>query len=161
MSKHEIKESSLVALYEPQAEPNAHRAPAEYPGGEAQIKSGRRPSVLEVVNNLRPVLAIGATTLSGRIRHNERTFNHWLLTEHLMQRQNGEIISLAITLANAKPLKPWCIYWKSTESVLLSELIGEFGGENREIAAEGITQDEDLWPRFALKWQPAVAKPKS
>ncbi len=51
------------------------------------------------------------------------------------------------------------IYLKEVRKIeCLSQLIDQFGGPDREIAALGIEADEDAWPRFAVRSPPGPAR---
>lgn len=157
----EFRESSLLPLYQPQEEPTAHRAAAKKPGEAAIIKDGRRPSLMPVVNNLRNLLDDWRNNFyPGASDTTRELFYHWFLTDHLMEKADGELYQFGYYFCQREAIETYAFLMEVAQKRSLSELIGEYGDDRLAIAAEGIHPDEDLWPRYAFRMATGSGKTK-
>jgi len=154
-----IKATALEPLFAAWEEPNKHRVRAESGEGAVERK-GRRPSGLTIAHNLRAALKewrdnfyFGASDTSRHL------LNHWFGRAHDRSVQGGaqdfryyfcqrEAIETLIYLKEVRKLE------------YLSQLVAEFGGVQAELAALGVTEDEDAWSRYAFKMATGSGKTK-
>lgn len=161
MTKRTINEMSLMPLYLPQEEPTAHRAAAKKAGGEAIIKDGRRPSLMPIVNNLRNLLDDWRNNFyPGASDTTRELFYHWFLTDHLMQKANGDLYQFGYYFCQREAIETYVYLMEVAQTRTLSGLLGEYGDEQMAMAAEGIQPEEDLWPRYAFRMATGSGKTK-
>jgi len=146
---------ALEPLFAAWEEPNKHRVRADSGDGAAE-RNGRRPSGIIIAQNLRIMVKewrdncyFGA---SGTTRH---LLNHWFGRGH-----NAEGGEFRYYFCQREAIET-IIYLKEVLKVeSLSRLIAEFGGHFAEMAALGITDEEDAWTRYACKMATGSGKTK-
>lgn len=153
--------AALEPLFAPAEEPNAHRVRSEKEGAPATIVRGRRRSPIAIAQNLRRDVRIwrenGYAGASETTRH---LLAHWFERSHLQQTPAGETFEFRYYFCQREAVETF-IYLKEVRQLeRLSQLIAEYGGDGAEIAALGITEDEDLWTRYAFKLATGTGKTK-
>lgn len=150
---------ALAPLFAAWEEPNKHRVRAE--SGEGAIeRNGRRPSGITMANALRAMVKewrdnyyFGASDTTRYL------LNHWFGRAHDRSAQGGpadfhyyfcqrEAIETLIYLKEFRKLE------------CLSQLVAEFGGVQADLAALGITDEENAWSRYAFKMATGSGKTK-
>ena len=157
-----INATALEPLYEPWAEPTAHRVRAQAEGSGSTIVQGRRPSPIAIAQNLRrdvrswrEMAYVGA---SDTTRH---LLTHWFERSHVSINPATQVEQeFRYYFCQREALETF-IYLKEIRGIdRLSQLFAEYGGADAEIAALGITNEEDLWTRFAVKLATGAGKTK-
>ncbi|MBI4667473.1 MAG: DEAD/DEAH box helicase family protein [Nitrospinae bacterium] len=161
MSEIIINKSALAPLYKSWEEPNAHRVRSKDKDAPAEIAKGRRPSSIVIAHNLRAMIKEwrenGYFGASDTTRH---LLNHWFGRSHIRSTPAGEEFEFRYYFCQREAIET-LIYLKEVRKLeYLSQLYDEFGGENREIAALGITEEEDAWSRYAFKLATGSGKTK-
>lgn len=153
----EINTAALGPLFPAWEEPNKHRVRADRGDGSVE-RPGRRPSGITIAQNLRAQVKewrdnfyFGA---SDTTRH---LLNHWFGRAHAVGSDAHEFRYYFCQREAIETL----IYVKEVRKLeCLSQLTAEFGGPTAETAALGITEDEDLWSRYAFKMATGSGKTK-
>lgn len=161
MPKSEINLTALEPLYAPCEEPNRYR---DRPGQNDQpaiIKAGRRPSTIAIVNNLRHALDewrrsdyVGASDTTREL------LNYWFQSDHIFRNGEGEAQQFSYYFCQREAVETFIYLVEVRGLRTLSEFTAEFGGDYAELAAEGITPEEDLWPRYAFRMATGSGKTK-
>jgi type III restriction enzyme len=132
-----VNTAALEPLFLPHEEPSAHRVRAKVKGNPADIVKGRRPSGITIAQNLR-----------GAVREWRNAF------------YAGEEFEFRYYFCQREALET-LIYLKEVRGLhVLSQITAEFGGADREVAALGITEEEDSWSRYAFKLATGSGKTK-
>lgn len=155
---------AMSPLFDPQDEPNRHRARSSAAGdGGSKIVNRRRPSPLPIVNNLRAAMRSWRESSYSGV--SETTFEllvHWFHNEHRMTGPDGEFTFNYF----------WCqreavetfIYLREVRGIhTVTDLIGEFGlgdEDSRLVEALGVEPSENRWPRYAMKLATGAGKTK-
>lgn len=156
-----INRAALIPLYRSWEEPNAHRVRSKVKDAPADIVNRRRPSPITIAHNLRATVKEwrenGYFGASDTTRH---LLNHWFGRSHIRIAPAGEEFEFRYYFCQREAIEA-LIYLKEVRKLeFLSQLYAEFGGENREIAALGITEEEDAWSRYAFKLATGSGKTK-
>lgn len=161
MTDQTINIAALEPLYSPWEEPNQHRLKAETPGGASRVAKGRRPSGINIANNLRYALnEWRANDYVGASATSRELLIHWFERDHRLPDQTGELREFRYWFCQREAVES-LIYLMEVRAIrTLSEVTAEFGGENAEHAATGITPEEDIWPRFAFRVATGAGKTK-
>ena len=154
-------QSALEPLFEPWEEPRSHRVRNPESGKPALIIPHRRPSPIAIVQNLRAEIRqwregfyIGASETTFRL------LKHWFERPHRMTTPSGDEYEFRYYYCQREAIET-LIYLKEVRRIdCLSQLVADFGGADREIAALGITEDENLWTRYAFKLATGAGKTK-
>ncbi|HRS75168.1 MAG TPA: DEAD/DEAH box helicase family protein, partial [Anaerolineaceae bacterium] len=161
MADNHINIAALERLYKPWEEPNQHRTRAEKVGEPAVIQKGRAPSKITIVNNLRHELDQWRShDYPGASDTTRELLNHWFLRDHLLTNGEGVPQEFRYYFCQREAIEAFIYLMEVRRLRTLSALVAEFGGENAEIAALGITETEDLWPRFAFRVATGAGKTK-
>lgn len=161
MADNHINFAALEPLYKPWEEPNQHRTRAEKVGDPAVIQKGRAPSKITIVNNLRHELDQWRShDYPGTSDTTRELLNHWFLRDHLLTNGEGVPQEFRYYFCQREAIEAFIYLMEVRRLRTLSALVAEFGGENAEIAALGITETEDLWPRFAFRVATGAGKTK-
>jgi type III restriction enzyme len=145
-----IHADALEPLFASWEEPNRHRV-RRTAGEGAEARKGRRPSSIIIAQNLRGAVKewhdnfyFGA---SDTTRH---LLEHWFGGAH-DRREFGGPEEFRYYFCQREAIET-LIYLKEVRRLdRLSEVVGAFGGAEAELAALGITEDEDAWGRYAFK----------
>jgi type III restriction enzyme len=161
MSEIIINKSALAPLYKSWEEPNAHRVRSKVKDAPAEIAKGRRSSPIVIAHNLRSAVREwrenGYFGASDTTRH---LLSHWFGRSHIRTTPAGDEFEFRYYFCQREAIET-LIYLKEVRKLeFLSQLYAEFGGENREIAALGITEEEDAWSRYAFKLATGAGKTK-
>ena len=156
-----INPAALEPLFLPWEEPNAHRVRVGRAGGPAKVVKGRRSSPIVIANNLRSAVRewrdafyVGASDTTRQL------LNHWFERPHRMQTSTGEDYEFRYYFCQREAIET-LIYLKEVRRIdYLSQIVAEFGGPDAEIAALGITEEEDAWSRYAFKLATGAGKTK-
>jgi len=154
--------AALEPLYSPWEEPNQHRLRAETPDGTARVAKGRRPSRIQIANNLRYVLnEWRASDYPGTSDTTRELLIHWFERDHrLPDKHTGEMREFRYWFCQREAIEAFIYLMEVCEKRKLSEYTAEFGGPDAEHAAYGITPEEDIWPRFAFRVATGAGKTK-
>ncbi|MGA8185452.1 MAG: DEAD/DEAH box helicase family protein [Terriglobia bacterium] len=156
-----LKPGALEPLFEPWEEPNLHRVKNPIPGAPALVRKKRRPSPITVVQNLRgevrqwrEAFYVGASDTTREL------LGHWFDRPHRMTTPSGDEFAFRYYFCQREAIET-LIYLKEVRRIeTLSQIINEFGGREAEIAALGITEEEDAWSRYAFKIATGAGKTK-
>lgn len=161
MPEDSVNVAALEPLFAPWEEPNRHRTRAERPDEPAVVQKGRRPSSIAIANNLRPALDewrrneyVGASDTSREL------LNYWFLSDHRLVNGSGEPQEFHYYFCQREALEAFIYLLEVRNLCTLSEFTAEFGGANADLAAQGITPEEDLWPRYAFRVATGAGKTK-
>jgi len=156
-----INPSALEPLFLPWEEPNAHRVRAEKDGDPAKRVQGRRPSKIVIAHNLRGTVREWRETFYvGASDTTRQLLDHWFNRSHPQKTPAGEEFEFRYYFCQREAIET-LIYLKEVRRLeCLSQVLAEFGGPDRELAALGITEDEDAWGRYAFKLATGAGKTK-
>jgi type III restriction enzyme len=154
-----IKASALEPLFAAWEEPNKHRVRAE--SGEGAVeRAGRRASGLAIAHNLRGAVKewrdnyyFGASDTTRYL------LNHWFGRAH-DQSSSGGPADFRYYFCQREAIET-LIYLKEFRRLeCQSQVVNEFGGVQAELAALGVTEEEDAWSRYAFKMATGSGKTK-
>lgn len=156
-----IKADALEPLFEPWDEPTCHRIKNPTPGAPALIHKKRRPSPIILVQNLRSEVRqwregfyVGASDTTREL------LGHWFKRPHRMTGPTGDEFEFRYYFCQREAIET-LIYLKEVRRIeKLSQLIDQFGGQHAEIAALGITDEEETWLRYGFKIATGAGKTK-
>lgn len=153
-----INPVALEPLFGPADVPNRHRVKAKAAGAAAEIKLGRRPSSLPIVQNLRRELSDWRDNeYPGASDTSRELLFHWFRSRHYRGEAQAPFQYYFCQRESIEAL----IYLYEVRGVRsLAGLIGEFEGADRERAALGVNPDEDRWARYAFKVATGAGKTK-
>jgi type III restriction enzyme len=156
-----INPAALEPLFAPHEEPNFHRVRAEKAGEPAKAVKGRRPSSIAVANTLRSFIkAWRESDYAGASDTTRELLFHWFERDHVIETYTGERIPFRYYFCQREAIESLIYLWEVRGIRSLSNIISEFGGEDRETAALGINPDEDRWARYAFKLATGTGKTK-
>ena len=156
-----INLEALEPLYEPWEEPNAHRIKVKEPGFQAKIERGRRPSRLDIVQNLRYEVREWRESFYATSSETTKTLlNYWFESSHRKKSDSGEDYPFRYYFLQREAIETMIYLLEVRQIKCLSQLIHEFGGMNREIDALGVAPEEDEWARYAFKLATGTGKTK-
>lgn len=160
MPQDSINIAALEPLFAPWEEPNFHRARASGTS-ETCINKGRRPSNIAIANQLRHALnEWRLSDYAGASDTTRELLLYWFERDHLIQSPNGETIEFHYYFCQREAVEAFIYLLEVRGLTTLSAVTGEFGGSNAELAAQGITPEEDLWPRYAFRVATGAGKTK-
>ncbi|MGH8593839.1 MAG: DEAD/DEAH box helicase [Gammaproteobacteria bacterium] len=153
--------TALEPLFAPWDEPAAHRVRAEREGEPAKIVKNRRPSPIVIAQHLRGAVRDWREAFYGGASDTTRQLlSHWFERPHRMTTPAGEEFEFRYYFCQREAMETF-IYLKEVRGLrCLSQIVAEFGGTDAEIAALGITEDEDAWTRQAFKVATGAGKTK-
>ncbi len=156
-----INLQALEPLFAPWEEPNSHRVRADSPGEAAKVVKGRRASPIVIANNLRSAVREWRETFYMGVSDTTRQLlSHWFERPHRVKTADGEEFEFRYYFCQREAIET-LIYLKESRRIdCLSQIVNEFGGEGAEIAALGITEEEDEWSRYAFKLATGTGKTK-
>ncbi len=158
---YRINPSILEPLFETWQEPNAHRVRAARTGDPAIRVQGRRPSPIPIVQNLRAAVRDWREVFyAGASDTTIQLLNHWFNRSHRKTTPTGESFEFKYYFCQREAIET-AIYLKEVRRIdYLSQLVAEFQGADAAVAALGITEEEDLWTRYAFKMATGSGKTK-
>jgi type III restriction enzyme len=151
-----VRSEALEPLFAAWEEPNRHRVRARDREG-AEIRDGRRPSPVIIAQNLRAELKqwrdnfyFGASDTSRHL------LNHWFGRAHA----DNQGVEFRYYFCQREAVET-LIYVKEVRKLeRLSQVVEAFGGPHAEVAALGMTEDEDAWSRYCFKMATGSGKTK-
>lgn len=154
-----IKPEALEPLFAAWEEPEKHRV-KRADGEGAEVRKGRRPSSITIAQNLRAAVREWRDNFYfGASETTRYLLNHWFGRAH-DRRESGGAEEFRYYFCQREAIETF-IYLKEVRQLeRLSQVVAEFGGANAEIAALGITEDEDAWSRYAFKMATGSGKTK-
>lgn len=154
-----IKPEALEPLFAAWEEPEQHRV-KRADGEGATVRKGRRPSSITIAQNLRAAVREWRDNFYfGASETTRYLLNHWFGRAH-DRREFGGPEEFRYYFCQREAMETF-IYLKEVRQLeRLSQVVAEFGGANAEIAALGITEDEDAWSRYAFKMATGSGKTK-
>lgn len=155
-----LRTEALEPLYEPWEEPNKHRVKGER-GGPAVVKDKRRPSPMDIVQNLRAEVRLWRESFYvGASDTSRQLLQHWFERPHRRQTPSGDEYAFQYYFCQREAIET-LIFLKEVRGIdRLSQLIDGFGGANKTVAALGVKDDEDAWTRYAFKLATGAGKTK-
>jgi len=154
-----INHDALSPLFAAWEEPNRHRVRATK-GEGAEVRQGRRPSALVIAQNLRAAVKewreLGYYSASDTTRH---LLDHWFGRAH-DRREHGGPESFRYYFCQREAIETFIFLKEVRRAERLSQVVAEFGGAGAEVAALGITEEEDAWSRYAFKMATGSGKTK-
>ncbi len=156
-----INPAALEPLFGPSDTPAQHRVRSKTKGAPAEVRNGRRPSPITIAQNLRRHVAEwreaqygGASDTTIELLH------HWFHRDHEITTSAGEVIPFAYYFCQREAIETLIYLYEVRGIQALSALTAHFGGPDAEIAALGISPDEDLWSKYAFKIATGAGKTK-
>jgi len=161
MSTPIINPAALEPLFAPHEEPNFHRVRAEKQGEPAKVEKGRRPSSITIANNLRSfVKNWREADYTGASDTTRELLFHWFEQDHMVEMADGDRIPFRYYFCQREAIESLIYLWEVRGIRSLSNIISEFGGDDRETAALGVHPEEDRWARYAFKLATGTGKTK-
>jgi len=161
MPEDSINLAALEPLFAPWEEPNRHRTRAVRPNEPAVVQKGRRPSSIAIANSLRHALDQWRSNDYASASDTTRELlTHWFCHDHQMTNSSGEPQEFHYYFCQREALEAFIYLLEVRNLRTLSEFTAEFGGADAELAAQGITPEEDLWPRYAFRVATGAGKTK-
>jgi type III restriction enzyme len=156
-----VNPAALEPLYLPWEEPAKHRIRADKPGESAKIVNGRRPSPIAIAHNLRWAVKEWRESFYGGASDTTRELlNHWFNRSHRARTPAGEEFEFHYYFCQREAIET-LIYLKEVRGLTcLSQIVAEFGGSAADIQSLGITDEEDMWSRYAFKVATGAGKTK-
>jgi type III restriction enzyme len=145
-----IKAEVLEPLFAAWQEPDRHRV-KRADGEGAEVRKSRRPSGITIAQHLRAAVKEWRDNFYfGASETTRNLLNHWFGRAH-DRREFGGPEEFRYYFCQREAIET-LIYLKEVRQLdRLSQVVAEFGGANAEIAALGITEEEDAWSRYAFK----------
>ncbi len=156
--------AALEPLYKPWEEPTHHRVRATTPDQKAQTVKGRRPSKIEIAQNLRS--AVREWRENGYFGASDTTrtlLAHWFERPHRATSPSGEDFEFRYYFCQREAIETFIYLKEVRELHCLSQVTAAFGSANEDTAmiqALGITEEEDAWSRYAFKLATGAGKTK-
>ena len=156
-----LNPSALEPLFAPWEEPHSHRIRAEREGEPAKTIKGRRPSPIVISQNIRgEVREWRAAFYAGASDTTRYLLDYWFNRSHRRTTPAGEDFEFRYYFCQREAIET-LVYLKEVRKLdCLSQLLAEFGGPDAELAALGITEEEDAWSRYAFKLATGAGKTK-
>ena len=156
-----VNPKALEPLFGPSDIPTHHRIRSRIKNAPAEVIRGRRPSPITIAQNLRrDVSEWREAQYGGASDTTIELLQHWFLRDHEVTTQAGDTVPFAYYFCQREAIET-LIYLHEVRGIrTLSSLVAEFGGPDSEIAALGISPDEDLWPKYAFKVATGAGKTK-
>ncbi|MBN2286038.1 MAG: DEAD/DEAH box helicase family protein [Tissierellales bacterium] len=156
-----INPSALEPLFAPWEEPVKHRIRGEKKGDPAIVKNGRRPSSIAIAQNLRwEVKSWRDSFYAGASDTSQYLLNHWFNRSHRIKTDDGDDIDFSYYFCQREGIETLIYLYEVRRITCLSQIVAEFGGPSAEIQALGITEEEDMWSRYAFKLGTGTGKTK-
>lgn len=156
-----LNPSALEPLFAPWEEPNSHRVRADKEGDPAKRIKGRRPSPIRLAQNIRGAVRDWREGFyAGASDTTRYLLDHWFNRSHRRTTPTGEDFEFRYYFCQREAIET-LIYLKEVRQLdCLSKVIADYGGADAEVAALGITEEEDAWSRYAFKLATGAGKTK-
>src|SRR6266849_8263052 len=147
-----LNPSALEPLFAPWEEPHSHRVRAEREGKPAKVIKGRRPTPMVIAQNIRGAVREWREGFyAGASDTSRHLLDSWFNRSHRRTTPAGDEFEFRYYFCQREAIET-LIYLKEVRKLdCLSQLFAEFGGADAELAALGITEEEDAWSRYAFK----------
>ncbi len=159
-----VNPEALEPLFAPWEEPTRHRVRAKRPEEPAEVVQGRRPSSIVIAQNLRrDVGEWRQAEYAGASDTTRELLMHWFERDHLTTALDGEEVPFRYYFCQREAIETLIYLMEVRRLTSLSKVTAEYGhaDPNRaQIAALGITPDEDLWAKYAFKVATGAGKTK-
>ena len=156
-----INPAALEPLFGPSDIPALHRVRAAKKGDPAEVRKGRRPSPITIAQNLRrDVDEWREAQYGGASDTTIELLHHWFGRDHEITTPAGEVVPFAYYFCQREAIETLIYLYEVRGIRTLASLTAHFGGPDAEIAALGISPDEDLWSRYAFKIATGAGKTK-
>lgn len=156
-----LNPAALEPLFAPWEEPHSHRVRAEREGEPARIIKGRRPSPIVISQNIRgEVREWRAAFYAGASDTTRHLLDHWFNRNHRRTTLAGEDFEFRYYFCQREAIETLMYLKEVRQLACVSQLFAEFGGVDAELAALGITEEEDAWSRYAFKLATGAGKTK-
>ena len=156
-----INPSALEPLFGPSDVPASHRVRSKTPGAPAETVKGRRPSPIDVAQNLRRHLSEWRESeYPGASDTTRELLAHWFGRDHRIKTPDGMDVPFAYYFCQREAIETFIYLYELRGVRNLSRLTAEFGGPDSETAALGISPEEDLWTKYAFKVATGAGKTK-
>lgn len=150
----------LEPLYKPWDEPIAHRVRSKS-GGPAEIVKGRRPSRIMIAQHLREAVhEWRASYYVGASDTTRHLLSHWFERGHRGKTPAGDEFDFHYYFCQREAVETFIFLREIRKLACLSQIVAEFGGPDADVAALGITDEEDAWSRMAFKLATGAGKTK-
>ncbi len=154
-----IKPEALEPLFAAWEEPEKHRV-KRADGEGAEVRKGRRPSSITIAQNLRASVKEWRDNFYfGASDTTRYLLNHWFGRAHDRSEFGGPD-GFRYYFCQREAIETFIYLKEISNAQCLSQVVAKFGGANAEVAALGITEDEDLWGRYAFKMATGSGKTK-
>jgi type III restriction enzyme len=156
-----INPAALEPLFAPWEEPAKHRVKNPQAGEPALLINGRRPSQMVMPQNLRAAVRDWREAYyAGASDTSQILLNHWFGRSHRRHFSAGEEYEFRYFYCQQEAMETLVFLKEVRRLEYLSQIVAGFGGPDREIAALGITEDEDAWSCYAFKLATGAGKTK-
>ena len=156
-----VNVSALEPLFAPWEEPDTHRVRSDRPGQPAKTERGRRPSQIAIAQNLRGAVRDWREMFyAGASDTTRHLLDHWFNRSHQATTAAGEGFEFRYYFCQREAIETLIFLKEVRRLDCLSQVVEEFGGPDKELAALGITEEEDAWSRYAFKVATGAGKTK-
>ncbi|MEN6532639.1 MAG: DEAD/DEAH box helicase family protein [Bryobacteraceae bacterium] len=156
-----INPSALEPLFGPADIPSHYRIRGKTPGAPAEVVKGRRPSPVAIAQNLRREVSEWRDAQYGGASDTTRALlNHWFGRDHQITDPNGQLFPFSYYFCQRESIETLIYLYEVRGIRTLSALTANFGGPNSELAALGVSPDDDLWAKYAFKVATGAGKTK-
>ncbi len=156
-----INSAALEPLFMPWEEPHSHRVKNPKKGQPALVNKGRRESQIAIVQNLRgDVRQWREAYYAGASDTTQYLLRHWFERPHTALTPAGEEFEFHYFFCQREAIETVIFLKEVRRLECLSQIVNDFGGPDAEIAALGITEEEDAWSRYAFKMATGSGKTK-
>jgi type III restriction enzyme len=153
--------AALEPLFGPTDVPDRHRTRAKLEGSPAQIVAGRRPTPIVVAQNLRlQVAEWRQAEYAGASDTSRELLQHWFGQDHEVVGTDGRAYPFAYYFCQREAIETLIYLYECRAIRTISSLTGEFGGPGSELAALGVSPEEDAWCKYAFKVATGAGKTK-
>lgn len=160
-AKPVINAAALEPLFETWEEPRSHRVRADNPGDPAKVVKHRRPTSIPIAQNLRAdVRDWREAEYAGASDTTRTLLDYWFNRPHRKVTPAGEEFEFRYYFCQREAMETLIYLKEVRKHECLSQIIGEYGGADSEVAALGVTEEEDAWSRYAFKMATGAGKTK-
>jgi type III restriction enzyme len=153
--------AALEPLFGPADVPNRHRVKAKISGAPAEVIKGRRPTSIELAQNLRQeVDDWRVADYAGASDTTRELLFHWFHQDHEVAAPEGPVQPFAYYFCQREAIETLIYLYEVRVLRTLSGLTGEFAGTDAERAALGVSPEDDRWTRYAFKIATGAGKTK-
>lgn len=156
-----LNTTALEPLYTPWEEPDKHRERGADKDSPASIVTGRRQSRIPIAEALRhDVRGWRENDYPGASETSRLLLQYWFEREHIRNAGTEDEHQFQYYFCQREAIETF-VYLKEVRQIeTLSDLTGNYAGQNADIAALGITDEEDFWSRYAFKLATGAGKTK-